>query len=56
MSFDAVKGFSLKKIIECLHVSFDAAQFFNKMIKCMHVSFDAAQLLKEFVLLQTPIE
>ena len=45
-----------KKIIECLHVSFDAAQFFNKMIKCMHVSFDAAEVFKEFVFLQTPIE
>ena len=43
-------------MIECLHVSFDAAQFLNKMIKCMHVSFDAAEVFEEFVFLQTPIE
>ena len=43
-------------MIECLHVSFDAAQLFNKMIKCMHVSFDAAEVFEEFVFLQTPIE
>ena len=56
MSFDAVKVFLLKKMIECLHVSFDAAQFLNKNNKCMHVSFDTAEVFKEFVWLQTPFE